>query len=609
MATNDKRKQREPSRGGDSLTPNPSPIGRGEQPSEAFVYLPPGGGDDPTNPWPWLTGERLLYAIIMVVAAFMRFVALGTRPLDDGEAALAMQAWNALRGDPVDLMAQPLLVYGTSLMFIIFGANDTIARMLPAVAGTALVATPYFIRRLLGQGPALVGTLLLAVSPICIYYSTSLNSAMIAVLVAGASIVALLRASPPHRAAIAATGLALLCVSGPVGVAAAASLGIAVAAHWAGQAFQRRKYQMPLVVGVPGDRRWLVGAIAVYALVATGLGANLGGLQAGLPDGLAAWLGNNHLTGELLLIWLAYELPVVLLAIAAAIEGWRRWPAAPWLAGFTAAGMLVSMVGGDRVPGLALLFSVPATLLAAQLAGRTAMLLANRQFRVGVGIFLLAIGPWSFLLWLWAGHFSRPNADAMVVLGSTSPTILLIPVGGLLALTVGLVVWWIGAVEASRRLTVAVLLAAVVCGLHGSAAFIAPNLEAPAQPLAPRLISPDVMTMVYELRAAADAQTYYPGMRDIQVDEHYRTPLAWYLRETPAVRFVTRVDENASAAIIGTDAQAPNSKYRARRYQLAFQMQGDPLDAPLDIVWRWLMFRERLAAPLSEGVVLLVRSR
>jgi hypothetical protein len=258
---------------------------------------------------------------------------------------------------------------------------------------------------------------------------------------------------------------------------------------------------------------------------------------------------------------------------------------------------------------MVLLAVVPMLVLSGLLAGRFIYLFLDTNLRKGLVWSWLVIGPWIFLLWLWAGHFSRPNADAMVVLGTLSPALFLLPVGGVLIGTAFLVVWWVGASVASRQLEVSITILALIFALHNSFTLIVPNLENPAQLLGSSVTSADIRTLAYELKSTIDAQTYYPGLSDIQIEQRYRYPLAWYVREIPAHRFVDQVDDAATAAIVGIESPAPGNKYKARRYQMAFVGRGDPLGARLDLLWRWFMYRERLAPPDSEGVLLLVRTR
>jgi hypothetical protein len=115
-----------------------------------------------------LTVEHGLYLAIGLVAFGLRFIHLGAAPLAPLEAAQTWPAWLAATGTSVGGSPAPTsaLFYGLqSLLFFVTGANETLARLLPALAGTAMVLLPWWWRDWLGRGGALVVALLLAVDP------------------------------------------------------------------------------------------------------------------------------------------------------------------------------------------------------------------------------------------------------------------------------------------------------------------------------------------------------------------------------------------------------------------------------------------------------------
>ncbi|MCL5026840.1 MAG: hypothetical protein M1531_10170, partial [Chloroflexi bacterium] len=404
----------------------------------------------------------------------------------------------------------------------------------------------------------------------------------------------------------------LLLLSGPLGpaslaLAGAGGLGIVLAVRMSGGS------ELPASLADlrRGDfwRSAGIAAAVTYGLVATGFGANLHGLQAGLPDGLTAWLTGFRLSSRPAALLLSYE-PLALVLAAIAL-GWdiARRPTDNMLAGWGVLALVLASVTGASHPGMVLIASLPLLLLAGQLAGHLLGLLGQIEFRRRFGLFFLALGPWVFLLYLWAGHFSRPGADAMKVLGATPPAVLLIPIGIAILLVLGYALNRVGAFATGQFLALgaAVLLAAF--SIHTSFDLVQPDLEAPGQLLLARPTSPDVRTLARELGDTLDALAYLPGSRQVQVEERFRVPLAWYLRDVRDLRFVPRVSDGAAVAIQGMDSPAPSSKYKGRRYQLAFEMQGQPLSSGADRLWRWFMYREPTASPRSEGVLMLVRSR
>jgi uncharacterized protein (TIGR03663 family) len=69
------------------------------------------------------------------------------------------------------MMHGPFQFHGNALIFLIFGDSDFTARLLPAIFGTALVALPFFLRRQLGRWGSIAVAILLAFSPLFLYYS------------------------------------------------------------------------------------------------------------------------------------------------------------------------------------------------------------------------------------------------------------------------------------------------------------------------------------------------------------------------------------------------------------------------------------------------------
>ena len=123
-----------------------------------------------------VSGRPLGWVAAFVVAAALRLPRLDGWALDVGEAARAYDAWVLFRGQPSatgeaipDVGA--LLVLLEGMAFFLFGATDVTARLVSALAGLALVAVPFSLRRWVG-GPAALGmAALAALSPTLVYAS------------------------------------------------------------------------------------------------------------------------------------------------------------------------------------------------------------------------------------------------------------------------------------------------------------------------------------------------------------------------------------------------------------------------------------------------------
>ncbi|MEX1255544.1 MAG: flippase activity-associated protein Agl23 [Dehalococcoidia bacterium] len=115
-----------------------------------------------------------LYFVLVGVALGLRLWDLDGRAVHHDESIHNWYSWELAEGrgyehDPV--YHGPLKYILTAGIFTVFGANDTTARLLYAMAGTVLVALPFFFRDYLGRRGALIASFLLAVSPVVLYVS------------------------------------------------------------------------------------------------------------------------------------------------------------------------------------------------------------------------------------------------------------------------------------------------------------------------------------------------------------------------------------------------------------------------------------------------------
>ena len=69
------------------------------------------------------------------------------------------------------MMHGPLLFELNALAYLLFGASDFTARLVPALLGTAIIGMPYFLRHELGRAGAIAASLLLVISPAFLYFS------------------------------------------------------------------------------------------------------------------------------------------------------------------------------------------------------------------------------------------------------------------------------------------------------------------------------------------------------------------------------------------------------------------------------------------------------
>ena len=155
------------------------------------------------------TLEHAFYLLALALAVGLRFVHLGALPLSDFEANWALQALRVAQGLRPAIGTNPAYIHLTAVLFYIFGASNFLARFLPALVGSFLVITPWFLRGRLGRIPALILAFGLALDPGMVAMSHLAGGQMLAIT---SLVLAGLMWLDDHRSLAGSfAGLALLC--------------------------------------------------------------------------------------------------------------------------------------------------------------------------------------------------------------------------------------------------------------------------------------------------------------------------------------------------------------------------------------------------------------
>ena len=117
---------------------------------------------------------RHLIGLLFLLAVLSRLSYLGLRAFHHDESLDAWFSLQYLDGtykgyDPV--YHGPLRFYLTAAFFWLFGQSDSIARLLPAISGIAVVLLPWVWRRSLGIIGTPISVALLLTSPTMLYFS------------------------------------------------------------------------------------------------------------------------------------------------------------------------------------------------------------------------------------------------------------------------------------------------------------------------------------------------------------------------------------------------------------------------------------------------------
>lgn len=607
----------------------------------------------------WVTVERALYGLLVLLGAGLRLGGLRLEPLNNLEAGHAWSAWLTVNGSGSSGPApdSPLLYTVHTLLFWTVGPGDAIARVVPALCGVGVIALLWYWRSWLGQTTTLLAALLVTIDPWLTATSRLADSAMLSLWLALLTITGLRQMAAQAEAqpdrplssgwrTTTALSLGLLLISGPQ---AWSWLVVVVLFTWF--CLPRASAQTWL-----RDTGWWALVAAAAVLGATGWLARPEGLGA-ISTSFTVWL--QQLTGSgvaerYALNWLSWRLlleePLLLIfGVLGVAIAWRHvrqqelddGPSATpvWLHFLTAWllwGVLLVLLPGRSPLTLAML-SLPLLLWAAY--GLTSLL---DQAREGVAwrengllIAILSILLISFAIWL-AALTTNTTFDSTL-----ARTLLIILV--LLFLIILAYTLWLDGRQA--RLTTGVLLA---LGLLAGAVSSNWQLNQRFDPALPdgffaAYTNPDVRQLAANVQMLSAQRRGDPGEMPVQV-EMAGTPdpvLGWYLRELRNLTWVLApglVDGQSPPLVITlSEDGAVNqlaSSYLGSRYALRDHWlpntltatevpDGSPaaelgfgarLQERLNTLWtvrwrgllRWGLYREVPAPPSTDTVILWV---
>src|SRR4030042_2341494 len=129
--------------------------------------------DRPVFHSPVISLEKLIFAVILVVAIFTRLYMLEPRVMSHDETSHTYFSWLFYKGsgyahDPVT--HGPLQFHLVALSYFLFGDSDTSARIPAVIFSIATVAFMWNFRRYLGRMGTLIAALLFTISPFMLYY-------------------------------------------------------------------------------------------------------------------------------------------------------------------------------------------------------------------------------------------------------------------------------------------------------------------------------------------------------------------------------------------------------------------------------------------------------
>jgi len=309
--------------------------------------------------------EAGAWAGVALLACLTRLLYLSAPQLNVEEARRALEAWTLLQDGRVAYDGAPILTNLISLVFLLFTDGEAQARLVPALAGIALVLTPLLIRPICGGWWSVLAALCLAGSTTLLTASRSVSPAVPAVLCLAVTACAAWRFGVAFErhwlvttlvAVLFGIGLDTSFVVGLAGLI----LSYAIAE---GEVFGKVSWWSPVTIHA---RRALLIAVGVAILFDTRLLTSPGGIQAGLFDPLTRWTSEiargSGLTAPMLLALI--DGAILLLALIGLIEYPRRPRTIRFLGTWTIVALTLASL--MRMPELRYLAQpmVPAALLA-----------------------------------------------------------------------------------------------------------------------------------------------------------------------------------------------------------------------------------------------------
>ena len=162
----------------------------------------------------------IVFLVLLVVAAMLRFWDLGARAMHYDEAVHALTSWQFYTGERLyqynPSTHGPLLYHLTALSYFLFGDSEAAARAPEALFGVLLVFLCYPLRRWLGRYGWLIAAGLVTFSPAFTYFARfARHDALVATLTLAAALFLLrfVEERRPRDLALAAAALGLSAAS------------------------------------------------------------------------------------------------------------------------------------------------------------------------------------------------------------------------------------------------------------------------------------------------------------------------------------------------------------------------------------------------------------
>jgi len=570
--------------------------------------------------------EAVAYAAIFIAALCLRWIALGSLPLNDHEAhqAFASLSLNGDAAPDLGAVSSPMLYALTALVFQVTEASAATARIVPMLAGLVLVFSPLLLRERLGRIPTMVAMALLAVSPNMVLASRQVGGYTLMALGTVCTVAFLDRyIQSKNTGWVAAAGIAVgMCLISDYGALVsllALLFGAAFAYFTDEEDLLTRNVLIDFLRAFPGGV-FVIGLAATMLLLGTVFFLSPDGLGK-VADVFGQFLGNifRPIPGVayLGLILMVYDAGILVFGMTGAWVAARSGdPFMRCLAGWGVGALMLSLMYQGTMPGHALWSIVPLSLLAG--VAVSALIDLEPRGPLWMSIVMPAgfVGLCGVVLLFMVLHLKRPstmtipfNLDPSQASFVFSAEIFVASLMLLLLVVVILIVaGWLGPESAlggvGKGLLVIFVLAAV--GQSGDMAFT--NQSDPGGILRVDPAQPTLSILVETIEEVSQVAEGNVMDGSITAEASPDGALAWALRGFTDVTFVENIDPTIRTVIVIADGDsdpAVGSTYIGQ--DIVISREWSPRGLNPDQIARWLIYRDPPTQTLDHSVILWVR--
>jgi hypothetical protein len=257
------------------------------------------------------------YLCIFGIAVFViaiRFLHLGIQALSENEANLALQALSTAKGQMINWSGEPLYLALTSLLFTIFDQNNFIARLIPAIFGTLLIAIPFLYRKNTGNWETIILTAFLAIDPSLVSLSRTAGGSTISLFLLGLAVYLLINRKIIKSGVVC--GLVLLGGAGFWSALIPLVIAVIIWLLIDRESFKKQEQPITIINETIHNRLFWLVLILTAILIGTlflSYPRSLNALAGSLTDYFHTWKSREVLSFPLFLLGIIFYFPLGLI--------------------------------------------------------------------------------------------------------------------------------------------------------------------------------------------------------------------------------------------------------------------------------------------------------